>query len=101
MWQNKEKARQEHESAEKDRELNDVESEGAAGELVREVIQLYSCHDFSASFHTLGHHLLYVNTASLKKGSHVWAVGGFLLKQASRSLLGILTAHFNVKILFF
>lgn len=42
-----------------------------------------------------------MNTASLKKGSHVWAVGGFLLKQASRSLLGILTAHFNVKILFF
>lgn len=58
VWQNKEKARQEHESAEKDRELNDVESEGAAGGLVREVIQLYSCHDFSASFRTLGHHLL-------------------------------------------
>lgn len=44
VWQKKEKARQEHERAEKDREQNDVECEGAAGELVREVIQLYSCH---------------------------------------------------------
>lgn len=44
--------------------------------------------------------ITYVNTASPKR-SDVWAVGGFLLKQASRSLLGILTAHVNVKILFF
>ncbi len=44
--------------------------------------------------------ITYVNTASPKR-SDVWAVGGFLLNQASRSLLGILTAHVNVKILFF
>ncbi len=31
-------------SRETDREQKDVESEGAAGGLVREVIQLYSCH---------------------------------------------------------
>ena len=55
--------------------------------------------DFSASFRTLGHHLC--ERSKSKKESHVWPVGGFLLKRASRSLLGILTAHVNVKILFF